>query len=161
MLQCSLKGQMADERTWLQKLSFRCKNSLHFSPSRLGVFNRVGPGALAPQTEGMSVGSRKGNKKKDRQLFPSQFYDIKKISRSGRKHIQGAQGWRARIRSWGRRSEQVSHSLRRVKSHRLWLREGRIPFKFRFGAFFTPISRTTNPLPRLDQKRCLASWTNP
>lgn len=34
-------------------------------------------------------------------------------------------------------------------------------FKFRFGASFTPISRTTNPVPPLDRKRCLPPWTNP
>lgn len=34
-------------------------------------------------------------------------------------------------------------------------------FKFRFGASFTPNSRTTNPLPRLDRKGCLSPWTNP
>lgn len=34
-------------------------------------------------------------------------------------------------------------------------------FKFRFGASFTRISKTTNPVPRLDRKRCLPPWTNP
>jgi len=34
-------------------------------------------------------------------------------------------------------------------------------FKFRFGASFTRISRTTNPVPRLNRKRCLPPWTNP
>lgn len=33
-------------------------------------------------------------------------------------------------------------------------------FKFRFGASFTRISRTTNPVHRLDRKRCLPPWTN-
>lgn len=38
------------------ELSCRCRNSLHFSPLRLGVFLRLGRGAAALQTEGMSVG---------------------------------------------------------------------------------------------------------
>lgn len=33
-------------------------------------------------------------------------------------------------------------------------------FKFRFGASFTRISRTTNPVHRLDRKRCLPPWSN-
>lgn len=46
------------------EFSFRCTNSLHFSPSRLGVFIRPGLGALAPQTEGMSVGRNTETRKK-------------------------------------------------------------------------------------------------
>lgn len=41
------------------------------------------------------------------------------------------------------------------------LREGKNPFKFRFGASFTPILSTANPPPRPDRKRCLPPWTNP
>lgn len=40
------------------ELSFHCRISLHFAPSWLGGFIRLGQGASAPQTEGMSVGGR-------------------------------------------------------------------------------------------------------
>lgn len=58
------------------ELSFHCRISLHFAPSMLGGFIRLGQGASAPQTEGMSVGGgeggeKQGAQKKCLQLFPS------------------------------------------------------------------------------------------
>lgn len=44
------------------ELSFHCRISLHFAPSWLGGFIRLGQGASAPQTEGMSVGGRRGRR---------------------------------------------------------------------------------------------------
>lgn len=42
------------------QLSFHCRISLHFAPSRLRGSIRLGRGAWAPQAEGMSVGKKQG-----------------------------------------------------------------------------------------------------
>lgn len=55
------------------ELSFHCRIPLHFAPSWLGGFIRLGQGASPPQTEGMSGGGgeKQGAQKKCLQLFPS------------------------------------------------------------------------------------------
>lgn len=61
-LQCSLKrtnGRCEDLAS--RELSFHCRISLHFAPSWLGGFIRLGRGASAPQIEGMSMGEDAGS----------------------------------------------------------------------------------------------------
>lgn len=97
---------------------------------------------------------------------------MKKISRSARKHIQGAQEWRAGIR-WGAEDQNKFRTAAKGEARRaatapggpsrIARGSGRAGFllKFRFGASFTPISRTTNPLLRRDRKRWLPPWASP
>lgn len=61
------------------ELLFHCRISLHFAPSWLGGFTRLGRGASAPQTEGMSVGG--GSREPRRNpcnYFPRSFTISKK-----------------------------------------------------------------------------------
>lgn len=60
------------------QLSFRRWNSLHFSPSRLERFIRLGRGASATQTEGMSVWRSSETGRKPRSYFPRSFTMSKK-----------------------------------------------------------------------------------
>lgn len=97
---------------------------------------------------------------------------MKKISRSARKHIQGAQEWRAGIR-WGAGDQNKFRTAAKGEARRaaaapggpsrIARGSGRAGFllKFRFGASFTRISRTTNPLLRRDGKRWLPPWASP
>lgn len=97
---------------------------------------------------------------------------MKKISRSARKHIQGAQEWKAGIR-WGAEDQNKFRTAAKGEARRaaaapggpsrIARGSGRAGFllKFRFGASFTPISRTTNPLLRRDRKRWLPPWASP
>lgn len=96
---------------------------------------------------------------------------MKKISRSARKHIQRAEEWRAGIR-WGAedqnkfRTAAKGEALRAAAApggpSRIARGSGKAGFllKFRFGASFTRISRTTNPLLRRDRKRWLSPWAS-
>lgn len=97
---------------------------------------------------------------------------MKKISRSARKHIQGAEEWRAGIR-WGAEDQNKFRTAAKGEARQAAAAPGgpsRIArssrkagflLKFRFGASFTPISRTTNPLLRRDPKRRLPPWASP
>lgn len=60
------------------ELSFHCRISLHLAPSWLGGFSRLGRGASAPQTAGMSVGEKQGAQKNSLRLFPRSFTISKK-----------------------------------------------------------------------------------
>lgn len=94
------------------ELSFHYRISLHFAPSWLGGFIRLGQGASAPQTEGMSGGGRSREPRRNAcNYFPRSFTISKKYPYLG-ENISRAPGvgvgvWRARTR-WGHRgSEQV------------------------------------------------------
>lgn len=157
-----------------RELSFHCRISLHFAPSWLGGFIRLGRDASAPQIEGMSMGEDAGSPEETPlQLFPSEFHDIKKISRSGRKHIQSAEGMEGGDSMGALRIRTSSGPPGRVKRGRqrrpaagvasLPTREDSVGFllKFRFVASFTLISTSTNPVHRLGRKRCPLPWASP
>lgn len=127
-------------------------------------------GCLGPPSGRHVRAEKQGAKKKPPQLFPSEFHDVEKIARSGRKHIQGAEGRRAGFGA-GAEDQNKFPTARKGRAgraaavpggpSRIARGSGRARFllKFRFAAPFTPISRTNHPRPRLDRKRCLPPWT--
>lgn len=91
------------------KLSFHCRIFLHFAPSCLGGFIRLGQGASAPQTEGMSVGGEREERSREPRrnacnYFPRSFTISKKYPDLGENisRVPGVEvgGWRAGTR-WG------------------------------------------------------------
>lgn len=143
------------------ELSFRCRNSLFYSsPSRRGAFLRLGRGASAPQTPGMSVGGWGGGretqgdeKPSPRDYFPRSFTISKKYPGLGENISRGAAGWGAGVRPGSRGAELVSRRQRprrrrrrspaggggggprRPEAHRPRLREGRVPSRVSLRGF--------------------------
>lgn len=127
----------------------------------------------------MSVGGWGGERDAGRReakpprLFPSEFHDIKKIPGSGRKHIQGrggvgSGGPTGEPRSRASESPAAAEAKAKAKAkpggpRRIARGSGRAGFRpeFRFGASFTPVSRTTNPPSPPGGSGGLAPWTSP
>lgn len=125
------------------EFSFRCTNSLHFSPSRLGVFIRPGLGASAPQTEGMSVGEKHGDekkKKKPRSYFPRSFTiskkypglgeNISRVPRGGQRGFEGRRGSEQVPDCREGRSRTAGGGAGRPEAHRLCSGGARILLSF-------------------------------
>lgn len=123
------------------EFSFRCTNSLHFSPSRLGVFIRPGLGALAPQTEGMSVGrNTETRKKKPRSYFPRSFTiskkypglgeNISRVPKGGQRAFEGRRGSEQVPDCREGRSRTAGGGARQPKAHRLCSGRARILLSF-------------------------------
>lgn len=87
------------------ELSLRCRISLHLAPSWLGSFIRLGRGASAPPTEGMSVGTKQGEpQKKSPQIISLVVSRYQKNIQIGEKNISrvpGGGGWRKAWRAGG------------------------------------------------------------
>lgn len=114
---------------------------------------------------------KQGDRKKPRSYFPRSFTMSKKYPGLGenisrvqgdgeRRFDGGAEDQNKFPTAWkgeaGRAAAAPGGTSRIARGSR---RAGFL-FKFRFGASFTRISRTTNPVHRLDRKRCLPPWSN-
>lgn len=109
---------MADAKEDLDGgLSLRCRISLHLAPSWLGGFIRLGRGASAPPTEGMSVGTKQGEpQKKSPQIISLVVSRYQKNIQTGEKTYPGCRGVGGGGRHGGRGDSMGGHGGFRTSS---------------------------------------------